>query len=81
MNKQECQIDTKYARRIFGKFNGNDNIFWEQDIRLGEQIPLIQILDNSRAIIQECLAGFGKLQNMVEILCPPTYSPSLIKTG
>ena len=24
--KQECQTDTKYARRICGKFNGNDNI-------------------------------------------------------
>ena len=28
-------------------------IFWEQDNQLGEQIPLIQFLDNSRAIIQE----------------------------
>jgi len=25
--------------------------------------------------------GFGRLQNLVEILCPPTSSPSLIKTG
>jgi len=25
--------------------------------------------------------GFGRLKNLVEILCPPTYSPSLIKTG
>jgi len=55
--KQECQTDTKYAR-ICGKFNGNDNIFWEQDIRLGEQIPLIQFKNNARAIIQECLWDF-----------------------
>ena len=33
--------------------------FWEQDIRLGEQIPLIQFLDNSRAIIQECLGDLA----------------------
>jgi len=26
-----------------------------------EQTPLIQSLDNSRAIIQECLRGFGRL--------------------
>jgi len=25
-NKQKCQTDTKYARRICGKFNGNNNI-------------------------------------------------------
>jgi len=60
-NYQECQTDTKYARRICGKFNGNDNIFWEQDIQLGEQILLIQFLNNSRAKIQECLGGFGRL--------------------
>jgi len=27
INKQKCQTDTKYARRICGKFNGNDNMF------------------------------------------------------
>jgi len=30
------------------------------------------------------LAGYNKLikgKHLVEILCPPTYSPSLIKTG
>jgi len=25
--------------------------------------------------------GFGWLKNLVAILCPPTYSPSLVKTG
>jgi len=35
------------------------NVFWEQDIQLGEQIPLIQFLDNSRAIIQECLGDLA----------------------
>jgi len=25
--KQECQTDIKYARRICGKYNSNDNIF------------------------------------------------------
>ena len=38
-------------------------------------------MDNSRAIIQKCLGEFGRFYNMVEILCPPTYSQSLIKTG
>jgi len=57
------------------------NLMQNKYIRLGEQIPLIQFLDNSRAIIQECLGGFGWLKNLVEMLCPPTYSPSLIKTG
>jgi len=27
------------------------------------------------------VGGFGRLKNLVEILCPPTFSPSLIKTG
>jgi len=26
----------------------------------------------------EVPGGFGRLQNLVEILCPPTYLPSLI---
>jgi hypothetical protein len=33
-------------------------------IRLGEQIPLIQLLDNSRAIIQECL---GEIRLVIEL--------------
>jgi len=27
------------------------------------------------------VGGFGRLENLVEILCPSTYSPSLIKSG
>ena len=60
-SEQGCQTDTKYANRICGKFNGNDNIFGSRILDLGEQIPLIQFLDNSRAIVQECLGGFGRL--------------------
>jgi len=52
-----------------------------QDIRLGEQIPLIQfcLFDNSRFIIQEW--GIWQVIELGEILCTPTYSLSLIKTG
>jgi len=43
--KQECQTDTKYAIFV-ATFLGAGYI------RLWEQIPFIQFLDNSRAIIQ-----------------------------
>ena len=40
-----------------------------------------------RSVLGQCkghnsgVEGFGRLKSLVEILCPPTYSPSLIKTG
>jgi len=59
MYQQECQTDTKYARRICGKFNGYDNICESRIFDMESRYCYIQCLDNSRAIIQECLGDLA----------------------
>jgi len=55
---------------IFTKF---DKDRMKTDLEIG--IPNFEFKGHNPGVP----VGFGRLKNLVEILCPPTYSPSLIK--
>ena len=83
IKKQDTNCQ-KYARQSYGTMP--TNIFTKigedgmKSHRLREQTRLIwPIFDKFRAINKKCLIWFGWLSNLAEILCPQTFSSSLVK--